>query len=159
MRDNPWVLNTPFVRYYAGVPLRTNNGHNIGILSVIDYIPRELSDEQKLIMKELGRKIILELENNRYKNSLIEENEECEMLSKQKDEFLINMSHEIRTPLNSIYGFTELLFKTSLNNKQMEYLSIIKSSVENLILIINDILDYSKIESGKLSLEKIFQMP
>jgi len=63
------------------------------------------------------------------------------------------MSHEIRTPLNAIYGFTELLNKTLLNENQKEMVNIIKTSVEILMGIINDILDISKIESGKIKID------
>ncbi len=74
--------------------------------------------------------------------------------SRVKTEFLANMGHEIRTPMNGVIGFTELLLKTELNNKQKDFLLDIKRSASNLLSIIDDILDYSKIEAGKMSLER-----
>ncbi len=73
--------------------------------------------------------------------------------SKVKSDFIARTSHEIRTPLNGIIGFTNLLLKTDLTQRQKEYLSTILYSSDNLLNIINDILDFSKIESGKLNLD------
>ena len=75
--------------------------------------------------------------------------------NESKSLFLANMSHEIRTPLNGIVGFTELLKSTDLDEEQLEFTSIIEKSSENLLSIINNILDLSKIESNKIELENI----
>ncbi len=92
--------------------------------------------------------------------ALKEQNLELEMQKKQLDEasqlksaFLSNMSHELRTPLNAIVGFSELALKTSLTEKQHNYLSKIKISSQTLLGLVSDILDLSKIEAGKMELE------
>ena len=79
--------------------------------------------------------------------------------SEAKSMFLANMSHEIRTPLNGIVGFTELLKDSGLQEEQIEFVDIIEKSSENLLEIINNILDLSKIESNKLEIEDIVFNP
>ncbi len=79
----------------------------------------------------------------------------AENANRSKSAFLATMSHEIRTPLHSISGFIELMKKTPLNETQKEYLHIIAQSAENLLGIINDVLDFSKIESGKMEIEHV----
>ena len=79
--------------------------------------------------------------------------------NKTKSLFLANMSHEIRTPLNGIVGFTKFLSSTNLDEEQKEFVQIIRKSSEDLLSIINDILDISKIENGHISLEEVYFNP
>lgn len=74
---------------------------------------------------------------------------------KAKQQFLSNMSHEIRTPMNSIIGFTKVMLKTEVTVKQKEYLQAIKTSGDSLIVLINDILDLAKVDSGKMTYENV----
>jgi signal transduction histidine kinase len=89
------------------------------------------------------------------KQALIKEKQNTEKLAKVKEEFLANMSHEIRTPMNVIAGFSDQLLKTDLSNDQQKLLLNIKRSSNHLINVINEILDYSKMESGNISFETI----
>lgn len=100
-------------------------------------------------------------EQKRFQNELIEaksisENARqiAENAMKSKQQFLSNMSHEIRTPMNAIIGFTKVVLKTELNKEQKEYLDAIKVSGDALIVLINDILDLAKVDSGKMTFEQ-----
>jgi len=92
---------------------------------------------------------------NKYQNELKAALNTAKAASKSKSSFLANMSHEIRTPMNSIIGFSELAMDDTASKKTKDYLDNIKTNAEWLLQIINDILDISKIESGKMELEKI----
>jgi signal transduction histidine kinase/CheY-like chemotaxis protein len=93
-------------------------------------------------------------EREKIKKELIVAKEEAERLSGFKDQFLANMSHEIRTPLAGIIGFTKILLRGNITEKQKEQLTTIKISSDILLVVINDILDLAKIEAGKMMLEE-----
>ncbi|MCL2044565.1 MAG: transporter substrate-binding domain-containing protein, partial [Treponema sp.] len=93
--------------------------------------------------------------NDRLKRKIIADKAAAEMASRAKSEFLATMSHEIRTPMNSIMGFAELATDSESVSETRDYLGKITDSTKWLLHIINDILDISKIESGKMELEKV----
>lgn len=153
-KDDPDVKGGLKIRFYAGMPLITPDGHAVGVLCAADHEPRSLNENQKRALHIVARHVITTLELGIKNNELLRQKKIAESAVLAKESFLANMSHEIRTPLNAIIGFTELLSGTPLDKQQQAFIQDVQTAGENLLLIVNDILDLSKIESGGLSLEK-----
>jgi signal transduction histidine kinase/CheY-like chemotaxis protein len=106
------------------------------------------------------RAAILQVRYARSQEELTKAMMATEQASRAKSQFLANMSHEIRTPMNGILGMTELALSTTLTEEQREFLLTVKSSADRLLTIINEILDYSKLEAGKTVLDSVaFHLP
>ena len=147
-----------FVRTAAGATLAapiTGRGHRIGVLAVIGRrAPLFASDDLDLVQL-LAEQAAIVLDGARLYGDLASANRDLSQATRVKSEFLANMSHELRTPLNAILGFSGLLSEQldgSMNGKQKRFLRNIHEAGEHLLELINDVLDLSRVEAGKLEL-------
>src|SRR5689334_23982872 len=142
-------------RALLAVPL-VREDHLIGGLTVIRKATGAFPPEIIELLATFATQSALAIQNARLFREIEEKSRQLEVASQHKSEFLANMSHELRTPLNAIIGFSEVLAEKmfgDVNDKQAEYLHDILESGRHLLSLINDILDLSKIEAGRMELE------
>lgn len=125
-------------------PIRKNN-----IVSFILGSTRDITQQKKIEDELTKYRSDLLLSNLRLKNSI----QDSQAANTVKDEFLRNLNHELRTPLNGVIGVSDLLYDDNLSKEQIQYLDIIRSSGKDLLRIINDMLDFSKLEGDRLRLD------
>jgi signal transduction histidine kinase/CheY-like chemotaxis protein len=160
-----WLLS--FILAFLGYATTRDISRNIKELEdVLNKAVDEMKDSEHYLASDTAAIENIELDTHegtkeayRFLETLVDTAKKDKITALQANEakslFLANMSHEIRTPLNGIVGFTEILRSTDLTSEQEEFLSIIDKSSENLLSIINNILDLSKIESNKIEIENI----
>ena len=160
-----WLLS--FILAYLGFSTTRDITRNIKELEdVLNKAVDEMKNSDQYLDSDTLAIESIELDTHegtkeayKFLETLVETAKDDKIIALQANEakslFLANMSHEIRTPLNGIVGFTEILRSTDLTEEQDEFLSIIDKSSENLLSIINNILDLSKIESNKIEIENI----
>lgn len=174
--DNPYTIGEPHVIFYIGVPLVTPSGYPLGTLCAIDEKPKRLSDRQIESLKDLAQQVVMlmelrriSMETERSRLSLVALNghlevaredaerarNEAEKAKDDKARFLSTMSHEIRNALSPIIGACDLLSMEDLTEDAKEVVDILEFSAQTLHSLLDDILDYSKLEVGKVKLEQI----
>ncbi|MBH0085637.1 response regulator [Psychrobacter sp. SCQQ22] len=150
--QSPLVTEAPYLQFYAGAPIiliEDNKSYNLGSFCLMDIKPNhDFDDEQLQILAQFAMMAADALQ-------LQDKQRDAKHANEMKSSFLANMSHEIRTPMNGIIGMVEMLGDTKLSKEQQDCVDNIKVSNEHLMAIINGILDLSKVESGKMTIDHI----
>lgn len=173
-KENPLVQDNPYIRFYAGQPLKTPSGHNIGTLCVIDEKPRKLNGFQKNALRVLSNQVIHQLElrlkvkqldelnrnlgevneNLSQKATLVhKQNAQLTDLIREKNDFLRITAHDLKTPINSILGFLNLLKldEDEFKEEHKEYFDYMETISQNMISLINRFLKSDNFEDEIVS--------
>lgn len=153
--NKPLVLsNGKPVQSLISFPIEQDD-NIIGSITVMSFRTSAFDQYHIDSIEHLLRFIAVAMQNAVTHNKLDQLRIRAEESEKHEQQFLANMSHEIRTPMNAVLGMTNLLLDTKMDERQLKYLTAINTSSKNLLVIINDILDLSKMEAGKMEIETI----
>ncbi len=149
--DNPLVTEDPNVRFYAGAPLKTPDGFNLGTLCAIDSTPRKLSAQHGRLLEALAALVVDEMELRLALRSSRQHLAEADDAKNLQNEFVAAISHELRTPLTAIRGAIGLIEAGTagpVDDKVKELATIANRNAANLLDLVNELLEYQKMEAG-----------
>jgi len=147
------LVGTP-CKVWMGVPLKVEND-TIGVMCLQDYYNEDkFSQEDLNILDFIATQIAIALQRRMMLDNIILARRKAEDAAQSKQIFMSTMSHEIRTPLNEVIGITNLLLQGNPREDQMDYIKALKFSGNHLLTLVNDVLDYNKMESGKIIFEQ-----
>lgn len=147
------LVGTP-CKVWMGVPLKVEN-NIIGVMCLQDYNDEnKFSQDDLYVLDFIANQIAIALQRRMMLDNLIIARQKAEEAAQSKQFFMSTMSHEIRTPLNEVIGITNLLLQGNPREDQMDFIKTLKFSGNHLLTLVNDVLDYNKMESGKLVFEQ-----
>ncbi|MTI40867.1 GAF domain-containing sensor histidine kinase [Fulvivirga lutimaris] len=153
--DNPLVTSSPNIRFYAGVPLKTKNGNNLGSLCVIDNHPKKIDDAQKRALQLLANRVMSEMELRIKNKKQREVRLELERVNSFKDRLLSIVSHDLRAPLNSIKGTLGMFEKGYLQPEEIKQLmGYLKLEANNTSQLLDNLLNWAKTKLDNFQLQK-----
>lgn len=160
VRDNPAIVELG-VAAYLGVPLALDDGTVLGAVCGIDNAPHEWTDADLVVLQDIAALAALEISSQRATTLLRAQAEElrtardaAEAGRRAKDQFLAMISHELRTPLNGVIGLAGLLLDSRLDQSARLQANMLRDAADHLLELINDLLDYSKLDAGRLEFEE-----
>ncbi|MFN8242309.1 MAG: ATP-binding protein [Bacteroidales bacterium] len=147
------LVGTP-CKVWMGVPLKVES-EIIGVMCLQDYNSEEkFSNDDLNILDFIAKQIALAIQRRTMLDNLIIARQKAEEAALSKQQFMSTMSHEIRTPLNEVIGITNLLMQSNPTEDQAELIKTLRFSTNHLMTLVNDVLDYNKMESGKIVFEQ-----